>query len=256
LRKMGEGASKKVSGLTANEGIRADSPWPGLKLVDMGVDAPGGWSAGKILIETVIDGLGEVNFGEFYINGFALPSVDIYFDHPAKTRLPESKNVNGKAVCFYENQRLLYAEVNKIPDLSDMEDMAAAFGCKGKELTLAVTSPTSLVAAIYGCSLAASGVLEHLLKKGLAQEEILWAWATAPLPPLADDPGIMADRLKAALAYGAVTSFWVRTGDEKIKEAFDGMDRFGELRMHNLSSARTFIHGSVDRMKLQEAFRV
>jgi len=75
------------------------------------------------------------------------------------------------------------------------------------------------VAAVYSASRAVPVVLEQLLKKGFHKEEILWAWGTCPLPPPVDDPVTLAARKHTALQYGTVTSYWVRTGDEKTTDA-------------------------------------
>lgn len=256
MRSMEKSNLAKVSDLTSSDGIQSSTPQPGLRLVDLGVKVSGGWSAGKTLVENSIGGLGELSFGEFYINGFALPSIDIYYDNPVKSRLAESMNIGGREFHYYKALKLIYTETDEIPDDIELKNLKAAFGFEDSGQVLAVTSPVSLVAAIYRCSQAAPLLLEQLLKRGLAEEEILWAWATVPMPPLADDKRIMAGRMETALTFGTVISFWVRTEDEKIKEIIGDMASCGELRVHNLRTGRTFVHGSVDRMKLQEVFHV
>lgn len=242
--------------LDRNDAAVVSSHSPGIQMIDMGVKIPAGWSSGKKLIETIIDGLGDVNFGEFYSNGYALPSIDIFYDDPKKIKLPLCKNIDEKDSYLYENIKLIYSEVNEIPSITEVEKIAAAFGNKVKDLKFIVTSPTSLVAAIYGCFLSTPILLDKLLKCGLGEEEILWSWSTITLPTLTDDKQVLGERIKAALAYGTVTSFWVRTDDEKIEGLLSQIDLCGELRIHNLRSARTFVHGSLNMDKLQNSYNI
>jgi methenyltetrahydromethanopterin cyclohydrolase len=229
---------------------------PDIQIIDLGVKIPAAWSAGKKLIETIIDGLGDVNFGELYVNGYALPSLDIYFDDPKKVKLPLSKSINGNESYLYENAKLIYSEVSETPSINEVEKIAAAFNCDAKDLKFIVTSPTSLISSIYGSFLSAPILMDKLLKYGLKEEEILWSWSTTTLPALTDDKQILGERMQSALAYGTVISFWVRTNDKKIEEILSRINLCGQLRIHNLQSAKTFVHGSLDLDKLQESFNI
>jgi methenyltetrahydromethanopterin cyclohydrolase len=245
---------ESISNLKREEGIATSYPFKGLKLIDMGVQAPGSWSSGKALIETMINGLGEVNFGELNINGYALPSIDIYFDNPIKSRLPQSKEVDGRTVFFYENSQLAFTETNKIPSLTEMENIVAPLTNEENEMTLIVTRPTSLISAIRGCAMSVPNIIEKLLKSGMLEEEILWAWSTTSFPALADDITIFSNRVRAAFEYGTIASFWVRTDDDKIRQILQSIGLCGELRIHNLRTAKTFVHGSVNETKLREIY--
>ncbi len=55
----------------------------GAIVIDMGIEAPGGWMAGKLFVEATIGGLGHVDFGRFQLGQIDLPSIDVYIDHPA-----------------------------------------------------------------------------------------------------------------------------------------------------------------------------
>ncbi len=54
----------------------------GATVIDMGVEAPGGWQAAKLFIDVTIAGLGHVDYGRFQHGSIDLPSVDVYIDHP------------------------------------------------------------------------------------------------------------------------------------------------------------------------------
>lgn len=222
------------------------------KVLDMGVEAQGGWSAGKVLVEAGIEGLGYVNYGEFYLNGFALPTVDVYYDNPTLTGLPLTCQLEGQVLFTFKNSNFSYAEVNQLPDKDLLEKMVEFAQAGGQQSFLVITKPTCLVAAVYSAARAVPLVLEELLGNGLKREEIMWAWGTSPLPPITDDLNVMANRKSAALQYGAVTSFWVRAEEWRIRETLDKAVPYGEIRIHSLSDAKTLVKGSVDKARLRE----
>ena len=228
----------------------------GVQIIDMGVNIPSAWSAGKKLIEMIMDEQGEVNFGEFYIKDYALPSIDIFYDDPKRIKIPLRKSIDGKDFCLHENTRLIYTEVDGMPGISEINKISIAFGNDENNLKLVATRPTSLVATIYGCSLTTSIIVDKLLRLGLDEEEIQWSWSTIIMPTLTDELKKSEERMKAAITYGTVTSIWVRTEDKKIQEILSHMDLCGELRIHNLLSAKTFIHGSLNIEELQSAYNI
>ena len=234
----------------------SSSQLSGVQIIDMGVRIPSAWSAGKKLIEMIMDEQGEVNFGEFYIKDYALPSIDIFYDDPKRIKIPLCKSIDGKDFCMYENISLIYTEVDEMPSISEIEKISTAFGNDENNLRLVLTRPTSLVATIYGCSLTTANIVDKLLMLGFNEEEIQWSWSTIVMPTLTDDLGKSAERMKAATTHGTVTSIWVRTEDKKIQEILPHMDLCGELRIHNLQSAKTFIHGSLNIEELQRAYNI
>jgi methenyltetrahydromethanopterin cyclohydrolase len=53
----------------------------GATVVDMGVEARGGWLAGKLFVEATIGGMGHVDFGQFRLGKLTLPSIDVYIEN-------------------------------------------------------------------------------------------------------------------------------------------------------------------------------
>ena len=49
----------------------------GATVVDMGVEAPGGFQAGKLMVEATIGGMGHIDFGQFHLGEFHFPSIDV-----------------------------------------------------------------------------------------------------------------------------------------------------------------------------------
>ena len=57
----------------------------GARVVDAGVDVPGGFAAGLALAELCMGGLGHVEFASLTIGGEAWPGVQVWTDHPAES---------------------------------------------------------------------------------------------------------------------------------------------------------------------------
>jgi methenyltetrahydromethanopterin cyclohydrolase len=55
----------------------------GARVVDAGVNVPGGFAAGLALAELCMGGLGHVEFASLTIDGEAWPGVNVWTDHPA-----------------------------------------------------------------------------------------------------------------------------------------------------------------------------
>lgn len=221
-----------------------------ISVVDAGVKAPGGWNAGKAIVEAVINSCGEVSFGDIYIKNYKLPTVDICYDNTFG--LKWSKNQAESEFILPGEAGFSYMETSVLPEGKLLKEAAG----QQQYGTLVAASPVSLTAAIFNCCKPVPAWLESMETAGFTRDEILWAWSSSVIPVISDDNQIMNTRKAAALEYGTIVSIWVRTGDLKIQKFFDSVKVCGELRIHNLSSARTFVKGSLNEEKLIEVFNL
>lgn len=217
-------------------------------IIDVGVKAPGGWSAGKELIYLFMNSKGYVNFGEISLKGFNLPTVDTYFDDPAGVCLDSM--LNEKKIDDYNmvgpeswgENNFSYFETREIPaELSEKTDE-----------TIIAASPLSLVSAIYNSALIVPLTVEKLANLGVGLEQLEWAWGSCPLATLAEQQDLVAKRKKAILEYGGVVSIWLRSEDQLLQEIANEWKGLGEIRLHNLVSAKTFVGGGLNEEALKE----
>lgn len=215
------------------------------KMIDVGLKTPGGWSAGKELINLFMGGMGYVNFGELSLKDFAFPTVDTYFDNPAQVCL--SSFLNKKNVDKYTmvgpdsrgDEDFCYFETEEVPqELQETEQ------------TIIVASPQSLVSAIYNSALVVPLAVKKLVDFGMNLEQIEWAWGTCPLATLSEQADLVAERKQEALEYGGVASIWVRSEDSILEEIAHKWEGLGEIRLHNLQTAKTHIGGKIDEEAL------
>src|SRR5437763_8922449 len=55
----------------------------GARVIDAGIDVPGGYAAGAALAEICMGGLGDVEYAPLVIGGDTWPGVRVWTDHPA-----------------------------------------------------------------------------------------------------------------------------------------------------------------------------
>src|SRR2546430_10616396 len=55
----------------------------GARVIDAGIETPGGYAAGLALAEICMGGLGHVDYTPLVIGGDAWPGVRVWTDHPA-----------------------------------------------------------------------------------------------------------------------------------------------------------------------------
>ncbi|MEL7608337.1 MAG: methenyltetrahydromethanopterin cyclohydrolase [Bacillota bacterium] len=197
--------------------------------LDAGVAEPGGWTAAKLLIEGLIGGRGQVNFGDMEFGPDRLPTLELFLDDP---------------VMAYQNA---YQEKDGLFGIQG-EDASYALGlgiCDRIDAALpggnfVLASSTSILGSVFAASRAIPLAIGMLLKGGVRPEEIQWAWGVCPLPILCDDENEMQKRMDRALKEDSVVSVWVRGEDEalqKLLNAYDG----GCVRIHNLKTAKTLL---------------
>src|SRR6185436_15478983 len=56
----------------------------GARVIDAGVNAPGGFAAGAMLVELCMGGLGHVQFTPLTIGSDSWPGLMVWTDHPAE----------------------------------------------------------------------------------------------------------------------------------------------------------------------------
>jgi len=216
-------------------------------IVDIGLKAPGGWSAGKELINLFMDGMGYVSFGEITLNNFTFPTVDTYFDNPDQVSLSSflnKKKIGEYTVIGPENwgeKSFSYLETNEVP--VELEKT---------EHTIIVASPQSLVAAVFNSALVVPLAVKKLVDYGTNLRQIEWAWGTCPLATLTERPDLTTARKKAALEYGGIASIWIRGEDKMLAEIVSKWEGLGEIRLHNLVTAKTHVGGKIDEKVLSK----
>ena len=223
-------------------GVAVSKSTAGATIVDAGVNAPGGFQAGKKLTELCMGGAGKAQLGVFKTYGdLTFPSITVSSDHPAIAMLGSQfagwrikdggsiaigsgparalglkpkdifeeigyKDVSDKAVITLES--------NVLPSDVLIEKVTAASNVKAENLIL-VVAPT---ASMAGLTQVAGRVVEvgiHKLKTlGLNPKVIRFAMGFAPIPPVGMDFEVAMARTNDAILYGGTVYLTVDYEDE------------------------------------------
>jgi methenyltetrahydromethanopterin cyclohydrolase len=235
----------------------------GATVVDMGIDAPGGYRAGKLFVEATIGGMGIVQFGEFKLGEISLPSIDVYIDRPQEATLvtqfsgwkmlkkdPETgvdSIGSGPARAIAKNdifsshwdyqdihhECVFGAQTTMMPDEADAEHIAKECKIRPENVYILAARTGSITGSIQVCSRTVEASTWRICGKGFDLKNIISGMGTCPIaPPIRDEVKAM-DRVNTALLYGVTVRYTVDCTDEEILEVlellpFNASKRFGE----------------------------
>lgn len=216
----------------------------GTRVVDAGVEAPGGFAAGRLLARACMGGLGHVEYTALTIDGESWPGVLVWTDYPAHACMaaqyagwaiaPEgyfamgSGPLRAKARVEELFARLGYAEDARrgvlvlegrtVPGEQVAEWVATKSGLPPDAITLAI-APT---ASIAGCVQVVARVIETGLHKmetlGFDLAKVAAAMGTAPIPPVAKSDIRAIGRTNDCVLYGGQARYTIRAGDDELEE--------------------------------------
>jgi len=243
---LNERAWQIADAMAANaEGLRvAVHRLPGgARVIDAGVDAPGGFGAGRALSEICTGGLADIAYPPVPIGGDPWPGVRVWTDHPAVSCMASQyagwaiqvgkyfamgsgplraharveKELFAKLGYAEQAQRgVLVLETRTLPS----DEVAAWVGQKAglapSQLTFVVAPTASLAGGVQ----IAARILETGLHKmdtlGFDVNKILSGVGTAPLPPVAKNDLRAIGRTNDCILYGGQARYTVNADDAEL----------------------------------------
>jgi len=217
----------------------------GARVVDAGVNVPGGFAAGLALAELCMGGLGHVEFASLTIGGEAWPGVNVWTDHPAESCMasqyagwainPEGFFAMGsgplRAKARVERElfgRLGYAESatrgvlvlegRALPTDSVVTWVAAKAGLTPDALTFAVAPTASLGGGVQIVARVLETGLHKMETIGFDVTRVVSAMGTAPLPTTARSDVRAIGRTNDCILYGGQARYTVRAEDAELDE--------------------------------------
>ncbi|MGH7672211.1 MAG: methenyltetrahydromethanopterin cyclohydrolase, partial [Gemmatimonadales bacterium] len=217
----------------------------GARVIDAGVEVPGGLSAGLALAEICMGGLGHVAYAPVAIGGEAWAGVQVWTDQPAVSCMAsqyagwavqvERYMAMGsgplRAHARVEKElfaKLKYAEratrgILVLETRSPPTDEVAAWvgqkaGLAPAEITFVVAPTASLAGGVQ----IAARILETGLHKmdavGFDLTKVVSGIGTAPLAPVAKSDLRAIGRTNDCILYGGQARYTVRAGDAELAE--------------------------------------
>jgi methenyltetrahydromethanopterin cyclohydrolase len=221
--------------------INVSKSTAGATVIDAGVNAPGGFQAGKKLTELCMGGAGKAQLGFKTYGDLTFPSITISTDHPAIAALGSQfagwRIKEGDSIAIgsgpvralalkpkdvfeeigykdVSDKAVLTLESNNLPSDALIEKVATASNIKAENL-IVVVAPT---ASIAGLTQVAGRVVEvgiHKLRTlGLSPKIFRYALGYAPIPPLGTDFEVAMARTNDAILYGGTVYLTVDYDDE------------------------------------------
>ena len=217
----------------------------GARVVDAGVNVPGGFGAGLALARLCMGGLGHIKFASVTIGGEAWPGVNVWTDHPAESCMasqyagwainPEGFFAMGsgplRAKARVERElfsRLGYAEAARrgvlvlegrtLPTDAVAAWVAGKAGIAPDGLTLAVAPTASLAGGVQIVARVLETGLHKMETIGFDVTRVVSAMGTAPLPTTARSDMRAIGRTNDCILYGGQARYMVRAEDAELAD--------------------------------------
>jgi methenyltetrahydromethanopterin cyclohydrolase len=221
----------------------------GAIVVDAGIDAKGGFQAGRLITEICMGGLGNARILSKQYGSLELLSIFVYTDHPSVATLGSQFagwNIKGESFSaigsgparalalkpgkIYEeieykdtsDRAIIILETEKFPSAELMQRISKDCHVKPEKLVVILTPTNSLVGAIQISGRILETGIHKLRKVGLDPKTILSAWGCAPIPTVHPESVTAMARTNDAILYGGTAFYTVKFEDEdKLKEMVD-----------------------------------
>ena len=215
----------------------------GARLIDAGVQVPGGLAAGRVLAELCMGGLGHVSYVPLTIGDETWSGVHVWTDHPAASCMasqyagwaidPEGFFAMGSGPLRAKArvERDLFARLGYAEDASrgvlvlegrtfPTDEVAAWVAAKAGVAGSAITFAIAPTASVAGGVQISARVIETGLHKmdvlGFDVTRVMSAMGTAPLAPVARNDLRAVGRTNDCILYGGQARYLVDAGDEVL----------------------------------------
>ena len=224
--------------------IQAHQIQGGGRVLDCGIQAPGGLQAGLSLARVCMAGQAEVSLIPGEVAGIACPHVQVMTDSPvlacmasqyAGWQISVGKFFgmgSGPMRAAYGKEELFdhipgreqpsaavgVIEARKLPDQAVFEHISSAVKLPAEKITLLVAPAASQAGNLQVVARSLETALHklHELKFDLGQ--VVSGFGSAPLPPVARDELSAIGRTNDAILYGGRVVIWVQADDAQIAE--------------------------------------
>ena len=217
----------------------------GARVIDAGIDAPGGFGAGRALSEICTGGLADIAYPPVSIGDDTWPGIRVWTDHPAVSCMasqyagwaiqvgkyfamgsgPLRAHVRVEKELFAKlgyaeraERGVLVLETRTAPSDEVATWVGQKAGLAPSQLTFVVAPTASLAGGVQ----IAARILETGLHKmdalGFDVTRIVSGIGTAPLPPVAKDDLRAIGRTNDCILYGGQARYAVRADDAELTE--------------------------------------
>ena len=215
----------------------------GTRVIDAGIEARGGFGAGRLLAELCMGGLGHVEYVPLTIDGQSWPGVQVWTDHPAESCMasqyagwaitPEGYFAMGSgplrakarvekelfAKLGYEEdcaRGVLVLETRAMPTDDVAAWIARKAGVAPGGLTLAVAPTASIAGGVQIVARVIETGLHKMDALAFDLRRVLSASGTAPIPPVAKNDLRAIGRTNDCVLYGGQARYTIDAADDDL----------------------------------------
>jgi methenyltetrahydromethanopterin cyclohydrolase len=217
----------------------------GARVVDAGIDAPGGLAAGRAMVDVCMSGLGNLSFVPLTIGGEPYQGVQIWTDHPwlacmASQYAGWALHVGDffamgsgplRAVARVEHElfdKLAYSEESDsgvlalegrtLPSDDVANFVAGKAGIAPSALTLVIAPTASVAGGVQITARIVETGLHKMDALGFDVRRVVSAYGTAPIPPVAKNDLRAIGRTNDCMLYGGQARYVVDADDATLEE--------------------------------------
>lgn len=216
----------------------------GSRIIDCGVDADGGFAAGKLMAEICLADLGTVQLETGRSDLWPGPSVTVATDHPLAACMASQyagwqinlagyfamgsgpmRAARGREELFQQiglresTLRVVgVLEAGQLPSDEVCRQLAEECQVDPRELTLLVAPTASLCGTLQVVARTVETALHKMHELGFDLRQVAHGFGSAPLPPPAADDLAAIGRTNDAVLYGGEVTLWIKAADEQLEE--------------------------------------
>jgi methenyltetrahydromethanopterin cyclohydrolase len=217
----------------------------GARVIDAGVNVPGGLAAGLALTELCMGGLGHVAYVPVVIDGDSWQGVQVWTDHPAECCMASqyagwaitpdgyfamgSGPLRAKARVEKElfaklgygediSSGVLVLETRTLPTDEVAEWVARKAGVQPRGIIFAVAPTASLAGGVQIVARSIETGLHKMDTLGFDVRRVVSAMGTAPLPPVAKNDLRAIGRTNDCVLYGGQARYTIRAEDDELAD--------------------------------------
>ena len=216
----------------------------GARVIDAGIDTPGGLAAGRAMVDVCMSGLGSLSFVPLTIDGEPYQGVQIWTDHPwlacmASQYAGWALHVGDffamasgplRAVARVEHElfdKLSYTEKSDrgvlvlegraLPTDDVATHVAERAGIDPRALTLMVAPTASIAGGVQITARIVETGLHKMDALGFDVRRVVGAYGTAPIPPVARNDLRAIGRTNDCMLYGGQARYVIEADDDTLE---------------------------------------
>lgn len=214
-------------------GVRVTTLSGGATWLDAGIEAPGGFEAGRLIAEIAMGGLGSVALTSSPLFPLYVPGVEVLTDSPLTScilsqlagwsiRVGKFKAMGSgparalarKEAIFGEYgyaddhpEAVIVLETSSRPDGKVSSFLSENCGVSSKNLYMVTTPTASASGAVQISARVVEAGLHKMHTLGIDVSQVSSAQGSCPVPPISRKNDIMMGRTNDALLYGGSASY-------------------------------------------------